>query len=62
MHAEFVLGNTHMAAGDTFDNENINTAIKLMIHMNSKEEAIHTVSVLAKGGTIISPLQPNPDK
>lgn len=46
MHAEYALGNTRMAAGDTFDSENINTAIKLMIHMDSKEEATQTISVL----------------
>ena len=61
MHAEFALGNTHMAAGDTFDNEDVNATIKLMIHMESKEEALHTVSVLAKDGTIISSLQPHPE-
>lgn len=61
MHVEFALGNTRMAAGDTFDNENVNTAIKLMIHMDSEEEARHTISVLAQGGTIISPLQPHPE-
>ncbi len=61
MHVEFVLGNTRMAAGDTFDNENVNTAIKLMIHMDTEEEARHTISVLVQGGTIISPLQPHPE-
>ena len=61
MHAEFALGNTRMAGGDTFDNENVNTALKLMIHMDSKEDATHTISVLSKGGTIISPLKPHPE-
>lgn len=61
MHAEFALGNTRMAAGDTFDNESINTAVKLMIHMDSKEAATHTISVLSKEGTIISPLRPHPE-
>ena len=61
MHVEFAVGNTRMAAGDSFDNENINTSIKLMIHMESKKEALHTISVLANGGTIISPLQPHPE-
>ncbi len=60
MHVEFSLGKTHMAAGDTFDGLEVNTDIKLMIHMDSKEEALHTVSVLAEGGTILSPLQPHP--
>lgn len=61
MHAEFTLGNTRMAAGDTFDCETVNTAIKLMIHMNSKEEALHTISVLSKDGIVVSPLQPHPE-
>ena len=61
MHAEFALGNTRMAAADSFDNVDVNTTIKLMIHMPSKEEALQAVSTLAKGGTIISPLQPHPE-
>ena len=61
MHAEFVLGNTRMAAGDTYDSERKNTAIKLMIHMDSKEDASQTISVLSKEGTIISPLHSHPE-
>lgn len=61
MHVEFILGNTHMAAGDSFDSTEVNTDIKLMIHMDSKEEALYTISILAKGGTILSPLQPHPE-
>lgn len=61
MHVEFALGNTHMAAGDTFDRVDVNTGIKLMIHMDSAEEALKTVSVLAEGGTILSPLHPHPE-
>ena len=61
MHAEFSLGQTRMAGGDTFDGNGINTDMKLMIHMDSKEEALHTVAVLAEGGTIVSPLQPHPE-
>lgn len=61
MHAEFALGNTRMAAGDTFDHENVNTSIKLMIHMNSKKDAVHAISVLSQDGFIISPLKPHPE-
>lgn len=61
MHAEFVLGNTRMAAGDSYNDSDMNATIKLMIHMDSKEEALRTISVLAKGGTIVSPLQPHPE-
>ena len=48
-----------MAAGDTFDGKEVNTDVKLMIHMDSMEEALHTVSILAEGGTMISPLKPH---
>lgn len=61
MHVEFVLGNTRMAASDSFVGSDVNTDIKLMIHISSKEEALHTVSILAEGGTILSPLQPHPE-
>lgn len=61
MHAEFALGNTRMAAGDTFDSVRENTAVKLMIHMDSKDDALRTVSVLSKEGTVISPLRSHPE-
>lgn len=61
MHAEFALGNTRMAAGDTLDSERENTAIKLMIHTESKAAALRAISVLSKEGTIVSPLQPHPE-
>nr|MBP3599091.1 VOC family protein [Eubacterium sp.] len=61
MHVEFVLGNTRMAGGDSFNGGGANTDIKLMIHMDSKEEALHTIDILAEGGTVISPLKPHPE-
>lgn len=61
MHVEFALGGTRMAAADSFDGAEVNTNIKLMIHMDSEEEALHTMSVLAEGGTVLSPLQPHPE-
>lgn len=60
MHVEFTLGGSRMAAGDSFDRADVNTDIKLMIHMDSETEALHTISVLAEGGTILSPLKPHP--
>lgn len=60
MHAEFAIGNTHMAAGDTFDCADVNTDIRLMIHMGSEEEALRAISALAEGGVILSPLKPHP--
>lgn len=38
MHMEFNLGATRMSAGDNFEAGGANTHIKLMIHMDSKEE------------------------
>ena len=61
MHVEFAIGSTHMAAGDTFDCTEVNTDIKLMIHLDSETEALHAISVLAEGGTILSPLKPHPE-
>lgn len=60
MHVEFLLGSTRMAAGDSFEGAKANTDIKLMIHMDSEAEALRTISVLAEGGRIISPLAPHP--
>ena len=60
MHAEFALGNTRMAAGDSYKDADVNVAIKLLIHMDSKENALRAIAVLAEGGTITSPLQPHP--
>lgn len=61
MHVEFALGSTHMAAGDTYGGVGENTDISLMIHMDSEEEALHAISVLAEGGTVLSPLHPHPE-
>jgi len=60
MHAEFALGNSRMSASDSFAGGGENTDIKLMIHMGSKDEAEQTMSVLAEGGTVVSPLKPHP--
>ena len=60
MHAEFALGNTRMSGGDSFENAEGNTTIKLMIHMQSKEQALHAVRILAENGTVVSPLKPHP--
>lgn len=61
MHMEFMIGNTRMAAGDSFDRADVNTNIKLMVHMGSEAEALHTIAVLSEGGTILSPLKPHPE-
>ncbi len=60
MHVEFRLGRTPMAAGDAPEGAAASTAVKLMIHMESKEEAERAVEVLAKGGDLLSPLKPHP--
>ena len=60
LYAEFVIGSTRIAAGDTFDCAELSTNVNLMVHMSSKEEAQHTISVLAESETILSPLEPHP--
>ncbi len=60
MHAEFSLGNTRMSGGDAFECIEGNTAIKLMIHMETMEQALRAVEILAEGGRVISPLKPHP--
>lgn len=60
MHAEFVLGGTRMSGGDSADCAEGNSAIKLMVHMDSRERALHAVDALAQGGKVISPLKPHP--
>ncbi len=39
----------------------MNTDIKLMLHMASEAEALHTISVLSERGTVLSPLKPHPE-
>ncbi|MBQ2953975.1 MAG: VOC family protein [Clostridia bacterium] len=59
MHTEFLLGSTRMAAGDSFS-DTPNGAVKLMIHMSGKQEALTAVAILAEGGVLLSPLKPHP--
>ena len=59
MHAEFRLGSTRLAASDGFTGSG-DSPVKLMIHMDSKDEALHAVSILAEGGTVVSALKPHP--
>lgn len=61
MHAEFDLGSTRMAGGDSVGGGEVKTDISLMIHMDSEAEALHAISVLAEGGIILSPLKPHPE-
>ena len=61
MHAEFDIGNTRMAGADGAGYGGERVGIKLVIHMNSGEEALHALSVLAKGGIMLSPLRPHPE-
>lgn len=60
MHAEFLLGKTPMSAGDSFDGEEIDPGIRLMVHLDSEAEALRTISILAQGGKVLSPLAPHP--
>lgn len=61
MHAEFYIGSTRMSGGDSPDREEVKTDISLMIHMDSEAEALHAITVLEEGGTLISPLKPHPE-
>lgn len=61
MHTEFVISSTHMAAGDILDCAEMNTGVRLIIHMDTEAEALYTIYALAEGGTILSPLQPAPE-
>lgn len=61
MHVEFTLGGTRMGAGDNFDFSGGNIPIRLMVHMDSLEEARRAIETLAQGGgTVLSPLRPHP--
>lgn len=60
MHAECLLGSTHIAAGDTFEHAKDRLPLKLMVHMNSLQEAQSALALLADGGAILSPLKPHP--
>lgn len=61
MHVEFTLGGTRMGAGDNFDFCGESIPIRLMVHMDSLEEAQRAIGALAQGGgTVLSPLRPHP--
>jgi len=60
MHTEFALGSTRMSGGDSFEYVDSNTAIKLMIHMDTIEQALQAVGTLAQGGEVVAPLKPHP--
>lgn len=56
LHAEFILGNVRMAAGDSVDCIETAADIRLMIRVESKEEALRAIALLEKEGTVLSPL------
>lgn len=56
LHAEFILGNVRMAAGDSVDYIETAADIRLMIRLESKEEALRAIALLEKEGTVLSPL------
>ncbi|MDE6718842.1 MAG: VOC family protein, partial [Treponemataceae bacterium] len=61
MHAEFVLGKTRLAGGDVLEAEASAMAAKLMIHLDTEEEARKIIGLLEKGGSVISSLAPHPE-
>ncbi|MDD5935456.1 MAG: VOC family protein [Clostridiales bacterium] len=60
MHVEFTIGDTAMSGGDQLTPISINEAVKLMVHMSSKEEALKSIEILSDGGKLVSPLMPHP--
>ena len=61
MHVEFMCGETQMSASDQIDEEPASSAqIRLMVHVENKEVAEHTINVLSEEGKIVVPLQPHP--
>lgn len=60
MHVAFSIGGTRMAAGDDFNGSGANAPIKLMVHMDSEDEALRAISALSEGGELLSPLKPHP--
>jgi PhnB protein len=60
MHVEFLVGETHMSAADSFDRKGTSGSIKLMVHMDDPQKAADTCGLLSKGGSVISPLAPHP--
>ena len=61
MHAEFVLGKTRLAGGDVLEVEDSAMAAKLMIHLNTEEEARKIIGLLEEGGSVVSELAPHPE-
>ncbi|MBD5440812.1 MAG: hypothetical protein HDR33_07325 [Treponema sp.] len=61
MHAEFVLGKTRLAGGDVLEAEASAMAAKLMIHLDTEEEARKIIGLLEEGGSVISALAPYPE-
>ena len=61
MDAEFVLGKTRLAGGDVLEAEASAMAAKLMIHLNTEEEARKIIGFLEEGGSVISALAPHPE-
>lgn len=60
MHVEFWVGDTHMSGGDTFDDAAKYKSTKLMVHMDTKDNALRCIDVLKKDGTVVSELLPHP--
>lgn len=60
MHAEFALGQTRLAASDAFGQRQDQAGIKLMVHLDTMEEARKAVDILARGGACLSTLKPHP--
>lgn len=60
LHVEFTLGNVRMAAGDNVDYIETAADVRLMIHLDSEEEALHAIALLREGGNVLSSLYQHP--
>lgn len=60
LHVEFILGNVRMAAGDNVDYIETAADVRLMICLDSEEEALHVIAILKEGGNVLSPLHQHP--
>jgi len=60
MHAEFAVGTTHMSGGDSYDCSETQN-VKLIVHMETKADALGCIEKLLEGGTEIAPLLPHPE-
>ncbi len=60
LHVEFILGNVRLAAGDNVDCIETAADVRLMIILDSEEEALRAIDLLKEGGNVLSSLHKHP--